>query len=195
MLSPNMVAIAYLVSELYAFIQTHRRMYSLCGTAKCQFLYVTHICHIPWITGIRKRNESKQTVRIVHRIQLTGAATGKVATLGLGAFFDMRIPVMPKCSPGWRGGEREWVKGCGGGGGVCVHFLPWMQCICRQSSGQAMPRAHCSLTVDAKQAAFPLSTTHTHPLTQLQQQPVILAFAMPWSGAGAGLGLVRLRTC
>lgn len=90
-----------------------------------------------------------------------------------------------------RVGKGVWRRG----GGVCAHFLPWMQCICRQSSGQAMPRAHCSLTVDAKQAAFPLSTTHTHPLTQLQQQPVILAFAMPWSGAGAGLGLVRLRTC
>lgn len=43
----------------------------------------------------------------------------------------------------------------------CAHFLPWMHCICRQSSGQAMPRAHCSLTVDARQAASkPLPPRH-----------------------------------
>lgn len=132
--------------------------------------------------------KAKQKVQIVHRIQLTGAATGKLATLGLGAFFfDMRIPVIPKCPTALKR-RSDGVRGAG----WCVraNFLPWMHCICRQSSGQAMPRAHCSLTVDARHAPLhPLPCTPTELQQQQQQQAVILAFAWPWSGAGAGLGL------
>lgn len=58
----------------------------------------------------------------------------------------------------------------------------------KRPSGQAMPRAHCSLTVDARHAPLhPLPCTPTE-LQQQQQQAVILAFAWPWSGAGAGAG-------
>lgn len=58
----------------------------------------------------------------------------------------------------------------------------------KRPSGQAMPRAHCSLTVDARHAPLhPLPCTPT--ALQQQQQAVILAFAWPWSGAGAGAGL------
>lgn len=129
--------------------------------------------------------KAKQKVQIVHRIQLTGAATGKLATLGLGAFFfDMRIPVIPKCPTALKR-RRKRERGGGEFFAMDALHLPAI----KRPSGQAMPRAHCSLTVDARHAPLhPLPCTPTE-LQQQQQQAVILAFAWPWSGAGAGAGL------